>query len=188
VFKRIWTDPVASQVIAGIILAMLAVGRAVYRENFMKPYPVPLWAIFLIAFVFVRTWSLFVRKRKPKISVQSVVATDPPSGVQLTYPVKLYVTCRNDSKFAIDVRMLEYKPKLVQHRQFVPGVVQILIGQAWLPSDHGVERIAVLPGQLFKAWIGVDERQCDAVKVNGLKGRIGTLVLSVNDRPIPFEL
>jgi len=58
----------------------------------------------------------------------------------------------------------------------------------WFPKDHGVDRVAVYPGQLFQAWVGVDESKFKDDQVRSLIGRIGTLVFLVNGKELPFEL
>jgi hypothetical protein len=145
---------------------------------------------FLCVFVTISMGRKRLRTQPNKaiITRLEVLATAPREGEVVMYPVKLYVTCRNDSQFPVEVCLSSYEPALVSHRQFNPGVLTILMGQKWLPLDHGVDRLAVLPGQLFKAWVGVDEKKCDAAKVNESKGRIGTIVFQVNGEAVAFDL
>ena len=49
VTKRIWTDPVGSKIIAGTILAVTAWVWVSYRAGLFKTYPIPVWAILLLA-------------------------------------------------------------------------------------------------------------------------------------------
>jgi len=82
---------------------------------------------------------------------------------------------------------LEYRPGTVTLKSFRLDVLQ-LQARTWLPIDHGLERVAVLPGQLFQAWIGVDEGKFSAGLVNEQRGRIGTLVFSVNGKRVDIGL
>ena len=68
------------------------------------------------------------------------------------------------------------------------AVLQVQLGTQWLPSDHGVQEVAVLPGQLFKGWIAPDDALYTAAQVRGHLGRLGTLVLKVNGELLEFEL
>jgi hypothetical protein len=43
----------------------------------------------------------------------------------------------------------------------------VLVPQQWLPSDHGMSEIAVLPSQTFKGGVPVDEKKYTAAQVRG---------------------
>ena len=60
--------------------------------------------------------------------------------------------------------------------------------QQWLPADHGVPQVAVLPGQLFKGWIAPDETQYTAAQVRSHFGNLGKLTLKINGELMDFEL
>jgi hypothetical protein len=95
---------------------------------------------------------------------------------------------RNDSDVAIDVQMQEYRPELVTVKGFPTEVLQVRLKDIWLPSPHGVGRIAVYPGQQFQAWIGLDEGRFNKAQVEGHRGRIGMLILLANGQNVPVKL
>ncbi|HWZ98000.1 MAG TPA: hypothetical protein VN025_09580 [Candidatus Dormibacteraeota bacterium] len=127
-----------------------------------------------------------VATNTPKITMVDVLASDSVTP-GLAYPVKCYTTFRNDSEAAVEVKLSEYKHAAVDMKKFVPDVLQIKF-RDWLPADHGVDRVGVYPGQLFRAWIGVNEKNFQAQSVNNLRGKIGTIVLLINNSPQSFDL
>jgi hypothetical protein len=116
----------------------------------------------------------------PKVTLIHVKAT-PPDKAGLTYPVKCYVELRNDSEVCIDVRMSDYKPNKMPPKLKLLNVLQLKFGNAWVPSIVEADRIAVLPRQIFRIWIPIDESKYTAEMVNRLLGEIGEVVLSVDD-------
>ena len=93
---------------------------------------------------------------------------------------------QNTSTECADVRVSEYRPRTVTLKQFVLDVLQVQLRE-WCPRD-GVDRVAVLPQQLFRAWIGIDERKFNEERVRALRGQIGTLVLSIDGQAISVAL
>jgi formylmethanofuran dehydrogenase subunit A len=69
-----------------------------------------------------------------------------------------------------------------------PGVLQVLMGQQWLPVQDGVAEVAVLPGQMFKGWVPVEQTLYTAAQVRCHINNLGTLSLKVNDELKKFEL
>lgn len=104
-----------------------------------------------------------------------------------TFPLKVRCTMRNDSVALADVQLSEYKPSAVTLKKFVTDVLQIKLGR-WYPPDEGVGRVAVLVGQEFKLWVGVDEGKFNENSVKQLKGQLGTLVLTVNGEEVDVLL
>jgi hypothetical protein len=104
------------------------------------------------------------------------------------YPLKYYVEMRNDSSKCIEVRVLNYNPKKISVKSFPPEVVQVRFHTKWYPTDHAAERVALLPGQMCRAWIGVDEGKLNEEQVKTAVGSIGTLIVSANGKHISFEL
>ncbi len=189
IFTRIWNDQVWSKVIAGLIVAGILGLLALITARLRVAYPVPVWALLSVAtvLIFSAIW-LYPRRPNPIVHVTNVVAT-PPDGSILGFPLKLYVTFRNDSKEMIDVRVFDYKPAFVQQKEFAEGVLTIELRQEnWYPHDFGATRIAVLPGQKFKAWIGVDESKHEASGINSFPGVLGTLTLFINGQHKSFDL
>ena len=162
-----WNDPVWSKVIAGLIvpalLAILALGR---RQRFREAIGV---------FLGHR------RAPKPVITVINITAPpiNPSPPTPLRYPLKCYVEMRNDSVSMIDVQVSNYHENAVPIKKLVLHVLQVRFNR-WFPEPDGAERIAVLPKQLFQAWIGIDEATFTNSQIMKLRGKIGTLVLSVN--------
>ncbi len=194
ILKQIWHDPVWSKVIAAVILAALAaIWAAVHFswwQRLLSSYPIPLWLLVLLIALTLFSFAVLLWKRRqfgePNIKmIDLAVRRDENKGV--TYPLKCWVQLRNDSATCADVRISEYRPGTVTARRFVVDVLQIRLRE-WLPKDHGVDRLAVLPGQLFQAWIGLDESRFNADQVNNLRGRIGTLVFVVNGTPVSIDL
>ncbi len=200
---KIWHD-VLSRVIAGVILALLATVWAVHFNwwpRLLSTYPIPVWLLLLIALIFLSFAFLLSRQNlslsaakernrpdlEPKITKIDTLTVPPNPSLTLAFPLKCYVQLRNDSALCADVRLLEYRPGTVTLKSFRLDVLQ-LQARTWLPIDHGLERVAVLPGQLFQAWIGVDEGKFSAGLVNEQRGRIGTLVFSVNGKRVDIGL
>jgi hypothetical protein len=191
--KKIWHD-VLSRVIAGVIFALLAtVWAAVHFDwwpRLLNTYPIPFWMLVLIALTFFSFCFLFSRRRpefKPIITKIDVLAVPPDKGLTLSFPLKCYVQLRNDSVIYADVTLVEYRPGAVTLKTFVVDALQLKL-RNWAPTDHSLERIAVLPGQLFRAWVGVDDSKFNAGQVNEQRGRIGTLVFSVNGKRVDINL
>jgi hypothetical protein len=86
-----------------------------------------------------------------------------------------------------NVRVSEYRSRTVTLKQFVVDVLQVKLRE-WCPTSDGVDRLSVLPQQLFRAWIGLDERKFSEDQVNSLRGQIGTLVFLVDGKPVPIDL
>jgi TIR domain len=120
-----------------------------------------------------------IKAVQPDIKVVDVAIPPQDKGLNLTYPLKCYVQLRNDSASCIDVHLAGYIPNTVTLKQFVSGVLQVKLGE-WYPRPDGVDHVAVLPGQLFRAWVGLDESKFTEDEVRGRSGQIGTLVLTVN--------
>jgi hypothetical protein len=202
--KKIWHD-VLSRVIAGVILALLAtVWAAVHFDwwpRLLSTYPIPIWLLLLIPLTLLSFALLLSRQSRflsaakeryrpelePNITKIDVLTVPPDTGLTLVFPLKCYVQLRNDSAVCADVRILEYKSSTVTLKRFVVDALQLKF-RTWFPTDHGLERLAVLPGQLFQAWIGVDDGKFNANQVNELRGRIGTLVFQVNGKRVNVDL
>lgn len=173
-FAYLWNDPVWSKVIAGLIVALILWLTPFTRTRLTAAF----WAL-------IRSKNSVL---EPVVNVIHVIAT-PPDGSSRTFPLKLYATFRNDSEVMIDVRVLSYKPGFVRQREFAEGVLTVELRQEhFYPHDIAANRIAVLPKQRFKAWIGVDESTQEASKINSYSGVLGTLTLSINGKPTPFDL
>ena len=86
---------------------------------------------------------------------------------------------QNSSANCIEVKLTEYISDAVTIKQFVSDVLTVNLG-GWHPRPNGVGQIAVLPGQLFRAWVDVDETKFTREQVEALRGKMGTLVFSIN--------
>src|SRR6202007_2218966 len=120
------------------------------------------------------------RTLSPHVSRVSVSIPTPDYNRKppLTYPLKCYVTLRNDSTQCADVRLSAYRPRSVTVTDFPLAVLQLRFGREWGPRPDGVDSVAVLPGQLFRAWIGLDDKKFNEEQANEylLQGDVGTLV------------
>lgn len=137
----------------------------------------------------IRRWAskLLPRRYQPAASINLIhvaVVMNPSA----TFPLKCYVTMRSDSVYAADVRVAGYRPSAVTLQRLVLDVLQVKLGDRWFPQDHGVERIAVYPQQQFQAWIGLDSNRFDEHQARALIGQLGTLVLSVDGKPVSIPL
>jgi hypothetical protein len=179
----VWTDVVWSKVIAGIILLAISAVLAAMRWETLKRFV----AAFLVA------WResppvAQMESLPPKISLVQVIATAPAPGPTLTYPVKCYVEMRNDSAGCIDVRLSDYRANRVPAKLKLLNVLQLKFLNAWVPPVVEADRVAVLPQQLFRIWIPIDETRFTADIVNGFIGVIGEVVLLVNEAEIVLAI
>jgi hypothetical protein len=161
--KDIWNDSVWSKVIAAGIIAI--VGAIVAEIKFKW------WERIR------RVWSINVTMTGRYFSYQAGAG----------YPLKCHVEMRNDSSKCIEVRVSDYRPKAITLKSFPPEVMQVRFNNKWFPTDP-VDRVAVLPGQLCRAWIGMDEAKFTEERVKAAQGNVGTLVVSANRKHFSFEL
>jgi hypothetical protein len=199
-FMKIWNDPVWSKVIAAGIIAILGVIGGIislYRGpayHFLG-YPTPLWLglIFVAVAFAVGIW---VDSRRfdgpytfePVIKLTGVEARDANPAKPLSHPVKIGWTFRNDSPGCVTVSLHDFRPKNIKLEGLPPGVLQVLMGQQWLPIQDGMAEVALLPGQMFKGWVPVDQTLYTAAQVRRHMNNLGTLFLKVNDELQNFEL
>lgn len=196
-FDRVWHDPVWSKVIAGMILAALAATAGTFenrRYTFLE-VAVPLWLVIVTAtgtFVFsTLLLSKILRAAygfAPQPKFIGVDVPDPNPDQKLTFPVKCYFTFRNDSHGCIDVAVSDFQPEAVVTKNIAVAVLQVQMNQNWLPWDHGMDRVAVLPGKLFRGWVPADDSRFTAAQVRNLRGKLGTLTLTVNGKQLNFKL
>jgi len=126
-------------------------------------------------------------KGEAELPVLTVVSHEFTNDAGATYPLKMRVQFRNDSTACVSVRVTSFKEGLapMQH-PFPVSVLQVSSGK-WFPESPA-DQIAVLPGQLFRVWIGFDATSTDKNKLQQLKGRLGTLTLTANNQPSTFSL
>lgn len=172
---RIWDDPVWSKVIAAGILALIGSIGIIFNW----------WNA-----GFRRLVQLVGAKVRPAPNIRKIDVEIPPQNpaLRLGFPLKCYVTLQNASIECAEVRVSEYRARTVTLKQFVFDVLQLGFRGQWFPAPDGVDRIAVLPQQLFRAWVGVDERKFSEDQVNRLRGQIGTLVLLVDGKSVNIDL
>jgi hypothetical protein len=104
------------------------------------------------------------------------------------YPLKYHVEMRNDSSKSLEVRLSNYKAKAITLKSsFPPEVMQVRFNNRWFPSEP-TDRVAVLPGQLCRAWIGMDDTKFTEAQLSTARGNIGTLIISANGKQVSFEL
>jgi hypothetical protein len=170
-----WNDPVWSKVIAAVILAVFGSVGIIF--NWWKA-----GLRRLLRFIGVRIQSL--------PNIRRVNVEIPPLDLERnpTYPIKCYVTLQNASTECAEVRVSEYRERTVTLKRFVFDVLQLDFRGRWFPQPDGVDRIAVLPQQLFRAWVGIDETKFNRDQVNQLRGQIGTLALMVDGKSVDIDL
>jgi hypothetical protein len=143
------------------------------------------WLAFLLAVV---NWLMFGRGRPthpPKIRLMDVSVR---SQAGVSYPLKCVVQMRNESRQSVVVQLSWYVPGFVTLKKFLPAVLQVKLQDEWCPSTKGTDRVAVMPGQYFQAWIGVDDAVFSEEQVQSLIGRIGTLTLTVDGSDVLLRL
>jgi hypothetical protein len=114
---------------------------------------------------------------------------DGTADPKLGYPLKIRMQFRNDSPATVDVRMSHYTANRGPLREPFPlAVLQLKLGGDWLPTQKLEERIAVLPGQHFRAWVGIDHQKMTKQQLEEYKGQVGTIALVANEEIINFAL
>jgi hypothetical protein len=195
---RLWHDPVWSKVIAASITGVAAVLYAWIGNQWLPQMTTFNWWLFAIALLGVlgglAGGFLIFRKLnqvEPNITKTGVRIPPPDPDRKLTFPLKCYVTLRNDSEEeCADVHLSDYKRGAISVRELPSDVLQVRIGTQWCPSPDGIARVAVLPKQRFRAWIGLDHTLYNQAQANDLlsRGQLGTLVFSVNGKLVNVEL
>ena len=186
--ERLWYDPVWSKVIATGIIAIIGsilVWAGAYFGSVMTVLAVGLAAVFGIGIGFILFRS---REIHPDANVKMLEIGIAPFAKDANFPLKCRIQFRNDSVECADVRIYDYKPCTVTLKQFVVDVLQLRLREEWCPRDEGLDHIAVLPGQRFRAWVGPDETKFTEDQARQLIGKIGTLVLRVNSQNVSFEI
>jgi hypothetical protein len=196
VTKKIWSDPVFSKVIAqGIIYLIIVLVGLGWVGTLRDWWTSGFWwsvgfallgGIGGIAGGFV-FFSHQQYRPEPNIRVVDVIIPEQNPALRLNFPLKCYVTMQNNSTECADVRVSEFRERTVTLKQFLLDVLQVRLHE-WYPAIDGVDRVAVLPQQLFRAWIGIDESKFTEDRVRALRGQIGTLVLSVDGKLITIDI
>jgi hypothetical protein len=182
-FRDVWNDPVWSKVIGGLIVPIiLAIFAALRTARFRLAIRV--------LFGSTEVPKAELPAAKPKVTLINVnsPAIDPNPATPLIFPLKCYIEMRNDSDFAIDVRMTDYRRNTIDAKRLALEVLQIKFDK-WFPVPTATDRVGVYPGQQFRVFIPIDEHgSFTNSAINNLRGKIGTLVLSVNGEEmlIPF--
>jgi hypothetical protein len=161
--KGVWEDSVWSKVIGGLIVAAILSFFALLNSG-------------------VRAW--FKKRMLPNVTVTQIRVSDQPGKM---YPIKIYIELRNDFRKCIEVSLSKYEPKAVTLKRFVPTTLQLSFS-SWVPELEGVDRVALLPGQLCRAWVAADESKFTAEQVEGLLGNIGAFGLKVNGKEFTVQL
>jgi hypothetical protein len=186
--KRIWNDAVGSKVIAWAIQLCLAAVFApplYWTWKTFGGWQAILLTVGVVA-VFILLWD--VRNRNtPRI--EQVGDVDVTFDEGAVFRLKCWVRLRNDAAKCADVQIINYMQKMVNLR-FVTNVLQLNVGNDWYPptGKPGADRLPVLPGQLFQAWVGVDERRHSKNEVQALRGQIGTLIFRVNGKRLNVDI
>jgi hypothetical protein len=124
---------------------------------------------------------------KPNIQVIGEVLVE--ESPDRDYPLKIRRQLRNDAMDVANVGISRYEGIAVDAKQPWPtAILQLEFERDWHPIPHGSDRIAVLPGQKFRFWIGADEERFNKTQLEKLRGRIGTMVLLVNGEPVNVQL
>jgi hypothetical protein len=180
-----------------IVLAALATGIAGFlawprfRENALLSGGAVLFYVLVLLVVVSLVTMLALSRQKPATASVAPQVEHIETLIRYNtgrdYPLKCYAQMRKDSAGSIDVRVIRFTPKSATLKKFVTGILQVRFAD-WCPQAQGVDRLAVLPGQYFQAWIGLDESKFTEEAARGLRGRIGTLVLTANGHHVDINL
>jgi hypothetical protein len=162
--KALWKDPVWSKVIAAAIMGVMASVWVSIRFHWLGR--------------FKRFWN-------PTLTKTNVRLSEQPGKM---YPLKYYVEFRNDLAKCVEVSLSGYHASKIALKRFVPNTIQLSLNGSWLPEHVGVDRIALLPGQTCRAWIGIDETKFNASQVTTLEGSLGVLTVKVNKKDFAVQL
>lgn len=124
---------------------------------------------------------------KPKLEMLDISSSFEPKPYAHRFPFKCTVTLRNESPETIDVRAIRYEQELIGLKDFSSQALKIKFDSTWCPSEESVTRLAVLPSQEFRVWVGLDER-LDENYIRERHGRMGKLILSVNNTEFPIQI
>lgn len=180
-FKEIWNHA-WGHVLGGLIIGAGGLVWAVFQDH-------PGGSAFGIGIIGlgVLIWFLFNKLWSIKLTVTHFdTSYYPKPGIG--YPLKYYIEMRNDSGKSIEVSVVKFQPKNIRLKSFPTEVMQVRFHAKWFPSDESVDKVAVYPGQLCRAWIGVNESEFTEQQVKAAVGRIGTLTVSANKKQIPIDL
>lgn len=125
---------------------------------------------------------------RPKITVLATSLSHSDVKPPLGFPLKMYVEMRNDHPRCINVRLSGYISSLVTLKTLPLDVLQIKYSGTWMPENKTEERVAVLPRQQFRAWVGFDESTFTKEQLEQHRGKIGTLLLRVNGQTVDIRL
>jgi hypothetical protein len=174
--ERLWNDPVWSKVIAAGVITLIGLILA-RRGAVFDSWTAGFW----------RVVSWLGKKHRQAPNVKVVDIDIPPQDNSRGFPLKCYVTLQNNSTECPDVCLSEYRARKVTLKRFTFDVLQVKL-RDWCPTGEGVNRVAVLPEQLFRAWVGLDEMKFSGDQVNILRGQMGTLVFLVDGKTVPIDL
>jgi hypothetical protein len=191
--RQIWKDAVGSKLIAwiiqGFIVAVLLPTLYLAWENLggLPAILLTVGIIVVIVLASILVWKVLNRS-KPKI--ERVGDVDVNFDKTAFYPLKCWVQLRNAAAECADVRIINYAPQKVYLKKFHTNVLQLKLDNEWYPpkGGRGVEHIPVLPGQLFQAWVGVNEEDFNMDQVRALRGQIGTLIFQVNGKRLDLDI
>jgi hypothetical protein len=124
----------------------------------------------------------------PKITVLATSLSYSDVKPSLGFPLKMHVEMRNDHSRCINVRLSEYVSGFATVKNLPLDVLQIKYSGTWLPEKKTEERVAVLPRQQFRAWLGFDESKFTKEQLEQHRGKIGTLILGVNGKTVNIPL
>jgi hypothetical protein len=186
----VWTRAVATVLAAGILGGISTISPNV-RGFLAAASLVPNWALVLLGAALLLCAMVMAVARRPKTQI-TFVGTEVKEDKRpdISFPLKVYCEMRNDSNRVVDVRLFTYISNAVKVKRFTPGALQLKFGQGqtavWAPQPDAVERVAAYPRETFRAWVAPDE--FNKVTLEGLRGRIGTLVLDVDGQKIDMPL
>jgi hypothetical protein len=185
----VWSKVIATGILA-VITSFSTLVPAV-REFLGASSPVPHWALAYRGAVSCHCDS---KQSKPRVKITLIDVGDRIAETNIPFRLKVYCEMRNDSNRTVDVRFDNYISTELKVTRIVPAALQLKFqpGGGWSP-EPSVERVAVLPGQTFRAWIAPDETVFNKAPFEWLRsqmgtGQMGTLVLNVDGQEIKIGL
>lgn len=185
------------QIIIGALALILAliIGHKNAWNELMGNHFVSLGALLLYALVGLVIFWLFIVWRKTlnqsnsqrlSLNVQKL-DTKVSFDEGAVYKLKVTKFMRNASGYCINVRLLKFVPDKIRVSAFPRDALQVKHARRGWEPEPSDEEVHVRHGDHFRAWI-TPESGLSKQDVERSEGRIGTLVLLVNDQELPIQL
>jgi hypothetical protein len=182
-------NDIPTWVLVASVPAILAVGITISAIAFKKGGRTPVATLEAQVAVAPRTST--PERERPRSTASGeplrLLDTEIAANPEWQFPLKYYARFRNETNEPLDVRVVDYRPEMVELKQLIFAVLQV-DWRGWWPRPDGVERMAIHPDQMMRLWIAVDDKRTSLHALPGFKGHIGTIILSVNGDRREYKL